>query len=185
MKGERNDRVEEIMKLVFVTKVRPALAANFVDSVLVEPACLFEDTFGQRSPQRNSAGTSLFQAGIIEEGIWIRIDQFVCELRRHGSIDGEAANGSIFDSAQHFDQALKVHRFLKHILHNLIDQRVGRNLDIPDDGFKTGGGLRKHARQKIFGACALDLRSDSLALREAKQLQAASGSPAPAGLEDG
>ena len=59
------------------------------------------------------------------------------------------------------------------------------DLDVADDGLEAGGGLREDAGEEVFGAGALDLRGDALALGHAQQLQTAVGGPAPAGFEDG
>ena len=99
--------------------------------------------------------------------------QLVRELRGHGRIDGEAANAAVLDAAQHFDQAFEVHRFLQHVLHHFVDERMVGNLDVAVDGLEAGGGLRKDAGEQVFGAGALNLRRDALALGEAQQLQAA------------
>ena len=77
------------------------------------------------------------------------------------------------DAAQHFVQAFEVHCFLQDVLHHFVDQRMVGNLDVADDGLEAGGGLRKDAGQQVFGARALDLRRNALALRHAQQLQRA------------
>ena len=84
-----------------------------------------------------------------------------------------------------FDEAFEVHRFLEGVLHDFGDEGVVGDLDVADDGLEAGGGLREDAGHEVFGAGALDLRGDALALGEAQELEAAVGGPAPAGLEDG
>ena len=61
-------------------------------------------------------------------------------------------------------QSLQIHRLLQHVLHHLAHQRMIGNLDVALDVFEARRRLRKHARQQIVRARALDLRSDALAL---------------------
>src|SRR6202041_2222759 len=90
-----------------------------------------------------------------------------------------------FYAAEELDEAFEVHRFLKDVLHDFVDEGVVRDLDVADDGFEAGCGLREDGGHEVFGAGALDLRGDALAFGEAKELEAASSGPAPAVFEDG
>ena len=59
------------------------------------------------------------------------------------------------------------------------------DLNIADDGLEAGCGLGEDGGHEVVGTGALDLRGDAFALGEAEELEAATGSPAPAGFEDG
>ena len=182
---EGDEGVEEVVEFVLVAEVGPDLAADGVDGGRVEPAGAFEDASGSARRERGGAGAALFEAGFVEEGVGVGVEEFVGELRGDGRVDGEAADGAVFDAAQDFDEAFEVHRFLKDVLHDFVDERVVGDLDVADDGLEAGGGLREDAGEEVFGAGALDLRGDALALGHAQELQAAAGGPAPAVLEDG
>ena len=104
---------------------------------------------------------------------------------RGWSVDGETADGAVFYAAEEFDEAFEVHRFLKDVLHDFVDEGMVGDLDVADDGLEAGGGLGEDGGHEVFGAGALDLWGDALAFGEAQELQAASGGPAPAVFEDG
>jgi len=84
-----------------------------------------------------------------------------------------------------FDEALEVHGFVEDVLHDLVDEGMVGDLDVSDDGFEAGGGVREDGGHEIFGAGALDLWGDALAFGETEELEAAARGPAPAVLEDG
>ena len=60
-----------------------------------------------------------------------------------------------------------------------------RNLPIALNVLKAGRRLRKHGRQQIVGAHALNLRRNFLAILKAQQRQRPIRVPAPARPEDG
>ncbi len=177
--------MEEVVELVLVAEVGPELAADGGDGGGVELAGLFEDAGGEGAAQVDGAGAALLEAGLVEEGVGVGVEELVGEDRGDGGVDGEAADGAALDAAQDLDEAVEVHRFVQDVLHDLVDEGVLGDLDVADDGLEAGGGLREDAGEEVFGAGALDLRGDAFALGHAQQLQAAAGGPAPAVLEDG
>ena len=185
--GQRqgDEALQEIVEFVFVAEVGPALAADGVDGVLVEAACAFDDAVGQGAAEGDGAGAALFEAGFVEEGVGVGVEEFVGELRGDGRVDCEAADGAVLDAAEDFDEAFEVHRLLQDVLHDLVDEGMVGDLDVADDGLEAGGGLGEDAGHEVFGAGALDLRGDALAFGQAQELQAAAGGPAPAVFEDG
>ena len=83
------------MEFVFVADVGPDLAADGVDGGGVELA----GCFGQGAVEAGGAGAALFEAGFVEVGEGVGVEELVGELRGGGSVDGEAADGSGFDAA--------------------------------------------------------------------------------------
>ncbi len=183
--GESDEGVEEVVELVFVANVGPALAADLVDGSLIEAACFFEDAGGQGAAEGDSAGAAFFEAGFVEEGVGVGVEQLVRELRGDRRVDGEAADTAVLDAAEDFDEAIEVHGLAENVLHDFVDERVVGNLDVAFDGLEAGSRLGEDAGEQVFGAGALNLRGDALAFGEAQELQTASGGPAPAVLEDG
>ena len=122
------------------------------------------DAVGQGAAEGDGAGAALFEAGFVEEGVGVGVEEFVGELGGDGRVDGEAADGAGFDAAEDFDEAFEVHRFLEDVLHDFVDERVVGDLDVADDGLEAGGGLGEDAGEEVFGAGALDLRGDAFAL---------------------
>lgn len=59
-KWQRNDRVQQIVQLMLVANVRPALASHLLDGALIELARFFKDTLGKRSSQGDGAGATFF-----------------------------------------------------------------------------------------------------------------------------
>ena len=100
------------MELVFVAEVGPEFAADGVDGGLVEFAGGFGDGVGEGAAEGDGASAALFEAGVVEEGVGVGVDEFVGELRGDWGVDGEAADGAGCDSAEDFDEAFEVHRFL-------------------------------------------------------------------------
>src|SRR5579859_4945075 len=152
------------MQLMLITKVGPALSAYRVDGRLVQPPRLLQDAVRNTTSQRDSTDATLFEPGLIEIRVGIRVQQLMRKLRRNWRIDGEAANAPILDSAQNLNQAFEVHRLLQHILHHFVDQWMRGNLDVANNGLKTRRRLWKDAGEQVFGACALHLRGDAFAL---------------------
>ncbi len=107
------------------------------------------------------------------------------ELRGKGGVYCEAADGAVLYPLEDIDEAFEVHRLLKDVLHDLVDEGMVGNLNVADDGLETCGSLGEDGGHEVFGAGALDLRGDALAFGEAQELQAAAGGPAPTVLEDG
>ena len=69
----------------------------------------------------------------------------------------------------------------KDVLHDFVDEGVGGNLNVADDGLEAGGGLGEDRGKEVFGAGALDLRGDAFAFRHAKELQASARRPSASG----
>ena len=91
--GEEDEGVEEVVELVLVAEVGPELAADGGDGGGVELAGLFEDAGGQGAAQVDGAGAALLEAGLVEEGVGVGVEELVGEDRGDGRVDGEAADG--------------------------------------------------------------------------------------------
>ena len=172
------------MKLVLVADVGPALAAYFLDSGLIELASFFEHAGGECATQRRGAGAALFEASFVEVGVGVGVEEFMCELRWDWCIDGEAADGSVFDSAEDFDQAFEIHRFLEDVFHHLVHEGMAGDLNIALDGLEAGGCLWEDGGHEVVGTGPLNLRGNAFAFGHAQQLQTTRGGPAPAVFED-
>ncbi len=173
------------MEFVFVAEVGPALATDGVDGMLVEAASAFGDAVGETAAESDGAGSTLFEASVIEESIRVGVDEFVSELGWDRGVDCEAADGARLDLLEDLDEALEVHGLLQNIFHHFVDERVIRDLDVADDGFEAGGSLGEDTGEEVFGAGALDLRGDALPFRHAEELEATTSGPAPASFEYG
>ncbi len=183
--GERDEREEEVVELVLVAEVGPALGANGGDGGGVELAGVVGDARRERAAQGDGAGAAFFGASLVEEGVGHGVDELVRELRGDGRVDGQAADGAGLDAAEDLVEAVDVHGFGQGVAHDLADERVVGDLDVADDGLEAGGGLGEDVGEEVVGAGALDLRSDALAFLHAEELEGAAGGPAPAVLEDG
>src|SRR6185369_5319329 len=72
----------------------------------------------------NGLGATLFQGGVVEEGVWTSIEDFMCQRRRLWQVAGDAFDSARFDSLQDRDETVKVHGFLEAIFNRLLDQGV-------------------------------------------------------------
>jgi len=178
---EGDERVEEIVEFVFVAEIGPDLFANGGDGGGVD----FAGFVGESAAERGGAGAAFFEAGFVEVGVGVGVEEFVSEDGRGWGVYSQTANCAGLNAAEQFNEAIEVHCFLEDVLHDFVDERVVGNLDVADDGLEAGCGLGEDGGHEVFGAGALDLRGDAFALRHAQELQAAPGGPAPAGFEDG
>ena len=173
------------MEFVLIAEIGPTFAANGGDGLGIESAGTLENTGGQIAAGGGGTGATLFEAGFVEEGEGVGVEEFVGELGWDRGVDGEAADGSLLDTAQDLDEAFEVHGLLQDILHDLVDERVIGYLNVADDSLEAGCGLGEDGGHEIVGAGALDLRGDTLAFGEAEKLEAATGGPSPASFKDG
>ncbi len=146
---------------------------------------LLQDALRQRAAHLHRACATLFQRGIVEKSVRIRVQYLVRELRRHGRVHGYRLDLAIADLAQHGGQPVDIHRLGEHVFHHLVHQRMVRNLNIALDVLEASRHVGEDRGQKIVGSHALDLRRNLLASLEAQQGERAVGVPAPARLKDG
>src|SRR6185437_12046673 len=106
------------------------------------------------------------------------------KLRRHGRVDREASNLTRRNATQHIVEPIDIHRFRKRVAHHLAHQWMIGNFNVADHRLRTRRRMRKHARQQIVRARALNLRSHTLALLHSQQLQRPARSPPPAIFEE-
>src|SRR5208337_3584887 len=114
----------------------------------------------------------------------IGVEDFVGELRRDRRIHCEATNGSAANAIQHAPQALDIHGLGQHVLHDLVDEGMVRNLDVSYDVLLAGSHVGKDGCKEIIAADALNLRWNFLPALEAQQRQRTVGIPAPARRKD-
>lgn len=177
---EEDERVEQVVKLVLVAEVGPDFAADGCDGCGVDAPGFV----GEFATESGGAGAALFEASFIEVGVGVGVEELMREDGGRGGVDCEAADGASSDSPQELDEAFEVHGFLEDVLHDFIDEGVIGNLDVANDGLEAGRGLGEDGGHEVFGAGALDLRGDTLALGHAQELEAAGSRPAPAIFED-
>ena len=134
-----------------------------------EFADFLEHGLRQNAAHLDCTGAAFFERSVIEKGVWIRIQDFVRELRRHGCVHGNALNAAIGHRAQKMLESFEVHRLVEDVLHDFSDQRMVRNLDVAFDIFLAGGDIRKDRGQQIVGTNALNLWRNFLAALEAQQ----------------
>ena len=116
------------MKFLGIAHVGPGILADFLDRRGVQAADIRGDGFGEYAPHFDGARAALLQRRIVQIGKWIRVENFVRELRGHGRIDSHTSNASIENLWQEIRQAFQVHCFRKRVLHHLANQRMVRNL---------------------------------------------------------
>ena len=84
---KRDEGVEEVVEFVFVAEVGPDLVADGGDGGGVEVAGFV----GKIAAERGGAGAALFEAGFVEVGVGVGVEEFVGEdwrelgCRRRGS----------------------------------------------------------------------------------------------------
>ena len=177
--------MQRIVQFIGVADVGPSLGFDLRDGRGIEASDFFEHRFREHAPHLDRARAAFFKRCVIEIGVRIGVQNLMRELRRHRSVDGEAANAAVFDGAQDVAQAIDIEGFGEHILHHLVHQRVIGNLDVAFNVLEAGGHVGKDRGQQIVGADALNLRRNLLASLKAQECQRACGVPAPARLEDG
>ena len=94
--------MQHIVQFIGVAHIGPRLLLHLRDGRGIERADFFKHRRRQHAPHLDRPRPALFERRIIEIGVGIRIENFVRELRRHRSIDRQATNASLLDSAQHF-----------------------------------------------------------------------------------
>ena len=121
--------MKEVVEFVFVAEVGPDLFADGGDGGGVD----FAGFVGEIAAEGGGAGAALFEAGFVEVGVGVGVEEFVGEDGRGWGIDGEAADGAFFYAAEKFDEAFEVHCFLKDVLHDFVDEGVVGDLDVAED----------------------------------------------------
>ncbi len=78
--GQRqgNERVEQVVELVLVAQIGPDLFADGVDGRRIDQA----GGVRQDAAESGGAGAALFEAGVVEEGVGVGVEQLVGEDRR-------------------------------------------------------------------------------------------------------
>jgi len=183
--GEEDQGLEEVVEVVGIAEVGAGFFDDLRDGRGVELACLFEYGGGEGAAELDGAGTALFEWGIVEEGVGVRVEDLVRELGGHGGIDGDGLDAAVADAFEDVAQAVDVHGLIHYVLHYFFDERVIGNLDVAFDVFKAGGYVGENGGEKIVAAHALNLRGDLLAVLETEESEGAVGAPAEAGGEDG
>ena len=172
--------MQHIVKFVRVAHVRPRLFAHFRDGRLVQSADFRKNGLRQHAPHFDGARAAFLEWRVVQIGVRIRVQNLVRELRRNGRVHGETLDSSFGDRANHFFEAINIHRLGESILHRLANQRMVGDHDLAGNIFLAGESFGKHRGQKIIGAHSLDLRWHSLAAHEAQQGESAARVPAPA-----
>ena len=108
------------------------------------------------------ACTPLFESRIVQKRIRIRIDQLMRKRRRRRRVHRYAPDAPLVHRSQYRLQAFEIHRFLQHIVHHFLHQRMVRNLNIALDVLEARRSLRKNAGQQIVRANSLHLRRNLL-----------------------
>ena len=106
------------------------------------------------------------------------------ELRGQGCIDRQQADGAVRHAAQQCFEAVNVHRFSEHILHDFAHQGMIRNFDVAFNVLLAGSHIGKHCGVKIVGADAEDWRGNLLPIAVSQQSERTAGIPAPTRLEN-
>ena len=106
---ERDQIKKHIVEVVGVAEVGARFFDDLRDGRRVELAGLFEHRGGQGAAELHGAGAALFERSIVEEGVGIGVENFVRELRGHGSIDGDGADAAVADAFEHAAEAVDVH----------------------------------------------------------------------------
>ena len=88
------------MQFVGVAHVGPGIGANFVDGRGIEASNFGEHRFGQHAAHFDGASAALFERGVVEIGVRIRVQNLMREGRGYRRIDGEAADAARGDVAQ-------------------------------------------------------------------------------------
>ena len=113
-----DEGLEEVVEFVLVAEVGEDFAADGRDGGRVKVggggvSVGVQYAGGNASAERGGAGAAFFGAGLVEVGVGVGVEEFVGELRGHGRVDGEAADGAVFDAAEDFDEALEIHGLLQ------------------------------------------------------------------------
>ncbi len=141
---QRNQRVQHVMQLIRIPHIRPSLFPHLRNRIRVQLAYFLQHRSRQHPPHLDRPRTPLLERRIVKVGIRIGIQNLVGKLRRHRRIHRQHTDLSGSHSAQQRLQSLKVHRLGENVLHDLIDERMVRNLNVTHDIFLASGSLGKN-----------------------------------------
>src|SRR5258708_31442035 len=129
-------------------------------------------------------GAALFERGVIEVRVWIGVQDLMRKLRRHRSVDGEAADASFGHIGQHALKPLDVQSFGEDVLHGFANERVIGERDFTFEIFRARESLGENGREQIISTHTLNIGRDLFsAAKTEKSKRAASGPPPARGEE--
>ncbi len=185
-RGQRADLEQEIVQLVGVARLGLRLGDDLGDGRRIEAADSFGDLGGQAAAHRDGARAPLFERGVVEERVRVRVEDLVREHRRLGQVTRQRLDLARAQRRDDDAQPCGVHGLGEAVADRLAHERVVGDLDGAAAVVVLAGRLRgEHGRHEILRAHALDLRRHALAALRAHERERAHGVPAPARLEHG
>src|SRR5579863_7992760 len=137
--GKRDQRVQDVMQFVCVAHVWPSFFANLRNRRGIKLSDFLEYRFRQDPPHLYGTSPPLFERGVVEIGIRIRIEDLMRELRRHRGVDGDASDAAVSHAAQQALKPVQIHRLGQHVFHHFVHQRMVRNLNVSRNIFLARG----------------------------------------------
>ena len=128
-------------------------------------------------------GPPLFQRGVIEKRIRLRVQNLVREERRFRRVAGYQRDFAAVDTLEDRRQSVEVHRLLEAIADGLRNQRVIRDFPVSRNVLETGRRVGKRRREQVVGQHPLQLWRNLLAAAAARNRERDGRIPAPPGLE--
>src|SRR5882757_7507217 len=170
------------MELVGVSSFGPGFKRDLIDEGGVEHA--FASYVGtKRLPKLNSARAAFFERSVVQEGVWIRVNDFVRELRRLDRIDRDGANTAFFDGREDLLETGQIHSFVQAIFDSFAHERMIGNARRTGEIFGAGDLIGEDGCKQVVGAHPLDRSRHAPAAGKAQDGEGSSGVPAPAGAE--
>ena len=170
------------MEFFGVARIWAGFVDDALDGVRVQGTEV-AGVLGERAAKGDGAGAALFERGVVEVGVGLRVQHLVGEGRGLGSVLGVQADLAGFDPVEDILEAVDVHRLVHAVIDGLADDGVVGDLDGAGLVLLAADELREDRRHQVVGAHALDLRRDLLALALAEDGERAGGVPAPARAE--
>src|SRR5215469_11011940 len=101
--GERqqDNAHQQIMQLVLIPYVGPALGPHRLNGGWIYPPGLFQNACRDLPIQGNRASSAFFESSFVEKCIRICVDQFVGKLRWDRGVDSEALDASVLNPTEY------------------------------------------------------------------------------------
>ena len=167
------------MQFIGIAHDRPSLLGDDRDGLGVEGRGTVEHLGSQRPAHLHGAGPALFERGVVEIAVRVRVQDFMAERRRFGGLRGDCFQCSRLNPFDDLPQSDEIHCLVKTVVDRLANVGVVRNANFPGEILGASGLIGEDRSQQIIGPHSLDRRGRLASAAEARNGQGARDVPAP------
>ncbi len=170
------------MTLVEIARIGTDLVAHAFDRAGVERPDVTARPAGP--PRLDRLRSSLFQRGVVHEGVRPRVEDVVAERGRLRCVAGDAGHLASMNPVEHALQLRQIHGLFEAVANRLVYQRVIGDLAIARNVLQARGRIRKDRSHEIVRLHALELRRHLAPAAIPRHGERDRRVPAPPGLKD-